>query len=142
MTTNTHILTINNHLNMVKFIVRSMPDSTDKQALITLIDDAIDHLMEANTNMANQTHKISELMERISVLTKSIYEPIYSAQYAYPAEGDYNAVREYVEHRKAHDEVFKNYCLVKSRKQLCDRLSEEFGWVVDVKSYGRNIQRH
>ena len=50
---------------MVKFIVRSMPDSTDKQALITLIDDAIDHLMEANTNMANQTHKISEQMEML-----------------------------------------------------------------------------
>lgn len=59
-----------------------------------------------------------------------------------PREGDYNAVREYVEQRKKQDEVFKNYCLKHTRKQLCHFLSDEFGWEVDDHSYGRNFNRN
>ena len=142
MTTNAHILTINDHLNTVRFLVRQLPDSTDKQAIITLLDHSLDHLLEANTDLTNSNRKISELVDRVATLSRSIYEPVVSAQYAYPAEDDYNAVREYVEQRKANDEVFKRYVQTHSRKQLCDRLTDEFGWAVDVRSYSRNVQRH
>ena len=60
----------------------------------------------------------------------------------FPCEGDYNAVRIYVEERKKHDEVFRLYCQTHSRKQLCERLSDEFGWEVNVDSYGKNVNRN
>ena len=142
MTTNTHILTINDRLCTVRNIVRSQPDSVEKQTLLTLLDDAIDHLMEATTDMNNAARKVAMLTDQVSNLNRSIYEPIMSAQYTYPEEGDYNAVREYVDHRKEHDAVFKNYCHSHSRKELCERLSYEFGWPVDARSYGKNLQRH
>ena len=61
---------------------------------------------------------------------------------AIPRKGDYNGVREYVEERIKYDEVFKQYCQTHTRKQLCQRLSDEFGWIVDSNSYGRNISRN
>lgn len=61
---------------------------------------------------------------------------------AIPRKGDYNGVREYVEERKKYDEIFKQYCLNHSRKELCQRLSDEFGWMVDDNSYGKNISRN
>jgi len=142
MTTNAHILTLNDRLCTVRNIVRSQPDSMEKQTMLTLLDDALDQLMEANTDISNAARKVAILSDQISSLNRSIYEPVMSAQYTYPEEGDYNAVREYVEHRKEHDAVFKNYCLSHSRKDLCERLSYEFGWPVDARSYGKNLQRH
>lgn len=59
-----------------------------------------------------------------------------------PRKGDYNSVREYVEERKKCDEVFLQYSRTHTRKQLCDRLTDEFGWVVDVNSYGKNLARN
>lgn len=59
-----------------------------------------------------------------------------------PQEGDYNAVREYIEARKERDEVFKKYCDTHQRKQLCERLSDEFGWLVDSHHLGVNIGRN
>lgn len=59
-----------------------------------------------------------------------------------PKEGDYNAVREYIEKRKETDGVFKQYCLSHMRKQVCEFLSAEFGWVVDDHSLGVNISRN
>lgn len=61
---------------------------------------------------------------------------------AIPRKGDYNGVREYVEERKKYDEIFKQYCLTHNRKELCQRLSDEFGWTVDDNSYGKNISRN
>ena len=58
-----------------------------------------------------------------------------------PREGDYNGVRLYIEERKKYDEQFKDYCLRHNRKELCSFLTKEFGWFVDDKSLGRNIQR-
>ena len=142
MNTNAHILTINDRLCTVRNIVRSLPDGVQKQTLLALLDDTLDHLMEANTDISNAVRKAAMLSDQISALSRSIYEPVISAQYTYPEEGDYNAVREYVERRKEHDEVFKRYCASHSRAQLCERLSEEFGWVLDYRSYSRNIQRH
>ena len=59
-----------------------------------------------------------------------------------PKENDYNGVREYIEQRKEKDEVFKNFCKSHTRKQLCQFLSDEFGWQVDDHSYGRNFNRN
>ena len=61
---------------------------------------------------------------------------------AKPNPGDYNAVRVYIEERKQQDEPFKKYCNEHTRKQLCERLSEEFGWLVDDHSLGVNINRN
>ena len=60
----------------------------------------------------------------------------------FPREGDYNAVREYVEERKKYDSVFLQYCKTHNRTQLCNRLTEEFGWEVKVDSYGKNVNRN
>ena len=135
MITNKHILTINDRIVTAKQLVRQMTDSTDKQLLIALLDDVCDHVFELNNDIGKDRDKIMEL-------NKMIYEPIVSAQLSYPAEGDYNGVREYVESRKQQDPVFKTYCKSHTRAQLCARLTDEFGWVVDPKSYGRNLQRH
>ena len=59
-----------------------------------------------------------------------------------PREGDYNGVRLYIEERKKYDEQFNDYCLRHNRKELCSFLTKEFGWFVDDKSLGRNIQRN
>ena len=135
MTTNTHIFTINDRIVTAKQLVRQMGDSTDKQLLMALLDDMCDHLFELNSDITKAKEKIAELQ-------KMIYEPMIGAQLKYPEEGDYNGVREYVESRKARDPVFKRYCNAHTRGELCTRLTDEFGWVVDPKSYGRNLQRH
>lgn len=59
-----------------------------------------------------------------------------------PQKGRYNEVREYIEERKKQDEVFKKYCLSHTRKELCARLSDEFGWDVDEHSLGVNSGRN
>ncbi len=59
-----------------------------------------------------------------------------------PQEGDYNAVREYIELRKEKDSVFKEYCKRHNRKQICERLSDEFGWLVDAHHLGVNLNRN
>ena len=61
---------------------------------------------------------------------------------AYPREGKYSDVRRYIEERKRHDEEFKSYCQTHTLRDLCGRLSREFGWFVDDKSLGRNINRN
>lgn len=61
---------------------------------------------------------------------------------ARPKENDYNGVREYIEQRKAQDAVFKTYCKSHTRKQICERLSDEFGWTVDAHNLGVNIGRN
>lgn len=59
-----------------------------------------------------------------------------------PRENDYNAVREYIEKRKDTDSVFKNFCKSHTRKQVCDFLSDEFGWTVDAHHLGVNMGRN
>ena len=142
MNTNAHILTINELLCEVKFFVREWPDNEQKQKILALLDRSMDELMQVNTDLSNRMQQLEDLMARMSSFTKALYAPVMSGQFVYPEEGDYNSVREYVEQRKEQDEVFKNYCMNHSRKQLCKRLSEEFGWEVDDKSYARNVQRH
>ena len=135
MTTNKHILTITDRIVTAKQLARQMPDSADKQLLIALLDDVCDQVFVLNNDIAKDQDKITEL-------TRMIYEPVIGAQLTYPNEGDYNGVREYVDSRKQQDPVFKTYCKSHTRAQLCARLTDEFGWEVDPKSYGRNLQRH
>ena len=58
MTTNTHILALNDRLTAARTIVRALPDNSDKQTLIDILNEAIDHLMEANTDMSNAARKV------------------------------------------------------------------------------------
>ena len=59
-----------------------------------------------------------------------------------PSEGKYTEVRRYIEDRKRNDPDFKAYCETHTRTDLCQRLSQEFGWVVDDHSLGKNINRN
>ena len=59
-----------------------------------------------------------------------------------PPEGKYSKVREYIAERKRFDEEFKNYCLTHSLRDLCTRLTKEFGWFVDENSLQRNLNRN
>lgn len=59
-----------------------------------------------------------------------------------PAPNNYNAVREYIEQRKNIDEPFKAFCQAHTRKEVCERLSDEFGWTVDDHHLGVNIGRN
>ena len=98
--------------------------------LIRQLEEALNEQFGAQTDLTNMTTKLEELSQHS-------YRPTM-----YPKEGDYNAVREYLEQRKHCDEIFQTYCATHSRRELGDRLTDEFGWGVDVKSLGRNIQRH
>lgn len=59
-----------------------------------------------------------------------------------PPEGNYTAVRKYIEERVQFDEEFRAFVAEKSRVALCKRLSDEFGWTVDHYTLGRNINRN
>ena len=80
MTTNTHILTINDRLITAINTVRGMQDSAEKKILTDLLEEAIDHLMEANTDMSNVVRKVQLLSDHVSQLSQSIYAPVMSAQ--------------------------------------------------------------
>ena len=73
--------------------------------------------------------------ERVSELEEEFALPI-------PEEGKYSKVREYIAERKRFDEEFKNYCLNHSLRDLCTRLTKEFGWFVDENSLQRNLNRN
>lgn len=135
MITNKHILSTIDRIGTAKQVVRNMTDSCEKVQLLALLDNMCELQIAASIDVADGERKIAEL-------SKCIYEPVIYAQGIYPAENDYNAVREYVEGRKKNDPIFKQYCNVHNRAELCKHLSDEFGWPVDVKSYGRNLQRH
>ena len=70
-----------------------------------------------------------------------IVEPASNAL-SRPKPNNYNAVREYIEQRKNIDEPFKAYCLSHTRKDICARLSDEFGWTVDPHQLGVNLGRN
>ena len=68
--------------------------------------------------------------------------PIEERDEAYPREGKYSEVRLYIEQRKRHDAEFKRYCQEHTLRNLCGRLSREFGWFVDEHSLGANLNRN
>ena len=59
-----------------------------------------------------------------------------------PKEGKYTKVREYIKERSRYGEEFKNFVKEKSLRELCARLTKEFGWFVDEHSLGSNLNRH
>jgi hypothetical protein len=59
-----------------------------------------------------------------------------------PQEGKYTEVRKYIEERKRFDEEFKTFCTNHSLRDLCSRLTRDFGWFVDENSLQRNINRN
>jgi hypothetical protein len=59
-----------------------------------------------------------------------------------PAERDYKAVRIYIEERIRFDDEFRLFYNDATRVDLCQRLTNEFGWDVDPDNLGRNINRH
>ena len=59
-----------------------------------------------------------------------------------PAEGKYTEVRNYIKERCRFDEEFKKFFKERSLRELCDRLTKEFGWFVDEHSLGANLNRH
>ena len=59
-----------------------------------------------------------------------------------PHKNKYTEVRKYIEERKRFDEEFKTFCVNHSLRDLCDRLTNEFGWLVDENSLQRNINRN
>ena len=59
-----------------------------------------------------------------------------------PPEGKYGKVREYIQERCRFDKDFKAFIETHSRVELCERLTKEFGWLVDDNSLGRNINRN
>ena len=58
-----------------------------------------------------------------------------------PAERDYKAVRIYIEERIRFDDEFRHFYNDATRVDLCQRLTNEFGWDVDPYGLGRNINR-
>ena len=59
-----------------------------------------------------------------------------------PPENDYNAVRDYINHRLKHDPEFKYFYETHTRKELCQHLTSTFHWIVDDNALGKNLNRH
>ena len=59
-----------------------------------------------------------------------------------PKEGKYTKVREYIKERCRFDAEFKTFVKERSLRDLCTRLTKEFGWFVDEHSLGSNLNRH
>ena len=59
-----------------------------------------------------------------------------------PGERKYSEVRTYIKERCRFDAEFKEYVESHSRVELCQRLSNEFGWFVDDHKLGVNMNRH
>lgn len=59
-----------------------------------------------------------------------------------PRSGKYSEVRRYIQERRRYDAEFDSYYREHSLRDLCLRLSDEFGWPVYAKSLGQNINRN
>ena len=59
-----------------------------------------------------------------------------------PQERKYSQVREYINERKKYDPEFKQFCDTHTLRDLCTKLTSEFGWFVDENSLSQNLNRH
>ena len=59
-----------------------------------------------------------------------------------PEKNKYSQVRIYIRERCRFDEEFKKFCQERSLRDLCARLTDEFGWFVDEHSLGANLNRN
>ena len=67
---------------------------------------------------------------------------LFSSILPIPKENKYTEVRRYIEERKRFDEEFKTFCINHSLRDLCARLTREFGWLVDENSLQKNLNRN
>ena len=111
--------------------------------------DVMDMVCELKSLVVTMANLLMTQSNQIAGLQAQLNQYMYGSPHgeediskAYPEENNYNGVREYVERRKANDKVFREYCKTHTRKQLCERLTDIFGWFVNDKYYGRNVQRH
>ena len=73
MTTNTHILTINDHLGQMRALVCALSQSAEKEQLMELANAMTDEIFCAQTDFADLHHQIAEL-------NRQLYEPVMRAQ--------------------------------------------------------------
>jgi hypothetical protein len=92
----------------------------------------IDTYIQHQDNAPQQAEPIAQIQRRQT--TQDVLET--------PREGKYTEVRRYIEERKRFDEEFKTFCVNHSLRDLCTRLTNEFGWFVDENSLQRNINRN
>lgn len=58
-----------------------------------------------------------------------------------PKPNKYSEVRRHILERLKFDEEFREFYADATRVELCQRLSEEFGWFLDPNSLGKNMNR-
>ena len=58
-----------------------------------------------------------------------------------PPKNKYSDVRRHIIERLRFDEEFRKFYNEASRVELCQRLSDEFGWDLDPNSLGKNMNR-
>ena len=93
----------------------------------------------------NASSNVSEVLK--AVMTENIDEqPAHETANPYsppiPQERKYSQVREYIKERKKYDPEFKQFCDTHSLRDLCTKLTREFGWFVDENSLSQNLNRH
>lgn len=98
----------------------------------------IDTFVQHPNNPAQQPESVTEPHEQETSTPEKTTQDILPT----PHEGKYTEVRKYIEERKQFDEEFKVFCANHSLRDLCSRLTNEFGWFVDENSLQRNINRN
>ena len=93
----------------------------------------------------NTASNVSEVLK--TVMAEDVVEqPTSKAEAPYtppiPEERKYSQVREYIAERKKYDPEFKQFCETHSLRDLCTKLTREFGWFVDDNSLSQNLNRH
>ena len=116
-----------------------------KKQAQTIIHVAGNYIAQQNIDIHDNPHStIFATAQPSQSETKTQPQHSEEADYAIPipAQGRYTAVRRYIEERKLCDNAFKTYCDTHTRVELCRRLTDEFGWLVDEHALGRNINRN
>jgi hypothetical protein len=85
-----------------------------------------------------ETDELPEQHDRYETAEEIDSEPIL----AIPQKNKYTQVRKYIKERSRFDAEFKTFVQERSLRDLCDRLTKEFGWFVDEHSLGSNLNRH
>ena len=98
----------------------------------------IDTFVQHPDHAAQQPESVTEPLEQETSSPGKTAQDILPT----PREGNYTEVRKYIEERKRFDEEFKTFCVNHSLRDLCARLTNEFGWFVDENSLQRNINRN
>lgn len=98
----------------------------------------IDTFVQHPNNPAQQPESVTAPHEQETSTPEKTEQDILPT----PHEGKYTEVRKYIEERKRFDEEFKTFCVNHSLRDLCSRLTNEFGWFVDENSLQRNINRN